>query len=67
MRRESVQRNEKRGTIAVEATMIFMRFRTEAPEGSDAVRAIARLVNVAAFSMGSAAVSWCVVYIHTHW
>lgn len=47
--------------------MIFMRFRTEAPEGSEAVRAIARLVNVAALSVGMVAVSWCVVYVHTHW
>ena len=67
MRRESVQNEASNGTVEAEVTMLFLRLKTSAPDGSSAIKAITRLVNVVSVVILALTSVWIAVYLHTHW
>lgn len=67
MRRESVQSDANNGTVKAEVTMLFLRLKTSAPDGSSAIKAITRLVNVVSAVILALAGVWISVYLHANW
>ena len=67
MRRESVQNDARNGNVEAEVSMFFLRFKTSAPDGGAAMRAIIRLINIVSIAVVAMTCVWASVYLHSHW